>query len=489
MREVFPGETKSFETKGIKEKKGLKEHINEKILDALEPFLSRFLEVKENRKDYEKIKLSQEDSQKLSSEAGEFFKSLIPKGLKKPDVNINPHVGSTNWIMLSENAESTKLLMPEVRGLSRKEYRAQRNEILKESVFGRDRKATKGEVREIESRDGSVEQHVMNIVEQEGGANLIYEKVTNHLNKKAGSNRAYASLLIQNKDTGATVDLNALLPSEYVFVPRAMDKELFVPDAESITGITYQQKEVANLKEYTMGESDPEGFAVRLFYKNINYGDIRKTGGMLSLLHEVAHSWQNKYHNKINEGRTGFEEMYNTVSNSIYRIEILKSNDQHEEREKIWEELEILGFHCLDKNGLQAPLEEEGVINIPNIYSSLISFIKMLNLSDSSVSKEEKEAIESLLSDLMMRLRFYPIKSEHLQKVLNSYIAEERDAWAHALRTMRFLKSKGIDIEPELKKPEDFKAIIEPCLASYQYSLDMILLNQKNDYKFSKILK
>lgn len=384
-----------------------------------------------------------------------------------------------------EHHEAFKLLDDEVRKLSRKEYKKQKQEILKDSLHGRERVAFDGEVKEVERTDGVVEQLVISVLAQDGNQNLIYERVSNTLDRSRKTNHPEASLVIQDVGAGLTLDLNALLPSDYKYTPGAMDKILFQPDAKStITGISYKQEEVDDLKDYKMGESAPEGFAVRPFYKTVDYGDLRKTGGVLSLLHEVAHSWQNKYYHTMEQGRAGFEELYKTVVSLIFKLDIPKDNEEYEDPEKIWEKLEKAGVECLDKNGTETLTNQEGVINIPNTHYDTVKTIEMLDVSDTRFPQSE---VQSLLAESKSRIRFYPIKSDVLQRVMDTYVAEERDAWAHAIRTVRFLRRKGLDVEPQLKKLEDFKQVIDPCLASHQNSLEMTILNQKTGYRFSKI--
>lgn len=490
MREGLPNLTETPERVEVEIGQGLQDQLREKLLDFLDPVLRKFFDTKEIGKDFEKLGEAQEDARQLSSEAGEFFRSLIPDGLRKPEIDGVPKVGSSNWIMMLEHTEAFKLLNDEVRKLSRKEYRGKKKEILKDSIHGREKLAVEGEVKEAEGFDDAVEQTVVSAWGQDGNQNLIYERVSNTLNRPRNRNHAESSLVIQDVESGATLDLNALLPSDYRYVPRAMDKDLYQPDPEStITGISYKQEEIADLKDYKMGESAPEGFAVRPFYKTVDYGDLRKTGNILSLLHEVAHSWQNKYYHTMEQGRAGFEGLYKTVVSLISKLDIPKDSEQYENPEKIWEELEKAGVECLDKNGTETPTNQEGVINIPNTHYGIVKIIDMLDLSDTRVSQSEREQVQSLLVESKSRIRFYPIKSDVLQKVMDTYVAEERDAWAHAIRTVRFLRRKGLDVEPELEKLEDFKAVIDPCLASYQNSLEMTILNQKTGYRFSKLPK
>lgn len=489
MKEKFSGTTETLEKEKAESGKEFKEQLREKLLDVLDPVLRNFFDTKEIERDLKKLKEAREDAEQLSAQAGEFFRNLIPDGLRKPEVDDVPNVGALNWMMMLEHTEAFKLLNDEVKKLTRKEYKDQKKEILSSSLHGRERVVVDGEVKETERGDGVTEQVVTSVFAQEGNHNLIYERVFNTLDQSRNISYAESSLVIQNIETGATLDLNALLPSDYRFLPRAMDKELFQPDSESITGISYKQEEMADLKDYKMGESAPEGFSLRPFYRTVNYGDLRKTGNVLSLLHEVAHSWQDKYYHLMDQGGVEFRALYNIVLSFIFKLDIPEDNEQNINRKKIWEKLEKFGVECLDKNGTITPTNLEGVMNIPNIHYGVVKIIEMLGLPDTGVPQSEKEQMQSLLVESKPLIRFYPIKSDKLEKAMNTYVAEERDAWAHAIRTVRFLRSKGLDVEPELEKLDDFKEIIDPCLSSHQNSLEMDILKQKTGYRFSKVSK
>ncbi len=490
MNERFPNSPETSEMIKAESGKAFREQLREKVLNALDQILRKLFDTKEIQKDFERLADAQQDAKQLSTEAGEFFRGLIPDGLRKPEIDGVPNVGSANWIMASESTERHKLFTDEVEELSLKEYKNQRNEILKDSLHGRERLTFEGGVEENERLNGVVEQTTTNASKQDGNQNLIYERVSNTIDRPGNTNYAESSLVIQDIKNGITLDLNALLPSNCKFVPRAMDKELFFqPDAESITGKSYKQKEVADLKNYKMGESDPEGFAMRPSHKIVNYGDLKKTGGILSLLHEVAHAWQNKYYHTSDQGRAGFEGIYETVTTLISKLELPKDSEDYEEPDKIWEQLEKSGIECLDKNGTEIPTNQEGVINIPNAYFELAKYVETLGLPDTKISQSGRDELPSMLAKTKSQIRFYPIKSAAFQKTMDTYVSEERDAWAHAIMIVRFLKGKGIDVEPELKKLEDIKKVIDPCLASYQNSLEKTIFNKQTGYRFSKIPK
>lgn len=367
--------------------------------------------------------------------------------------------------------------------MSRKEYQDQKKKILEDSIYGRERKVSEGEVQEVEEGN-KIEQSVFNALGQDGGQNLIYEKVSNILSDGFSYTNSY--LLIQNIKDGTTLDLNALLPSDYKYVPGAMFRVPLQFKNQTIDQIDDKQSRAADLKSYKMGTSGAATFIASPSFNIVSYGELRKAGGILTLLHEVAHTWQFKYYNVANQGRAGFEKNYDEIVSEIAKLDKLEYGEQHEDREKIWEELRVKGVECLDKNGVRIPIEEEGVINIPNIHSQLVSLVNKLGISDAEISEHFRQDLASSYNKSKLLARFYPIKSAKLEEAMDSYIAGERDAWAHAIRTLRFLRQKGFDIEPQLQKIDDFKEIIDPCLSSYQQSLNTKFLKQKNAYRFNR---
>jgi len=87
--------------------------------------------------------------------------------------------------------------------------------------------------------------------------------------------------------------------------------------------------------------------------------------------------------------------------------------------------------------------------------------------------KTPKEG-EAKIFDTTLK-RSYIIKSEKLNQLVADYERQERDAWAHAIKVLKFLRKKGIDLEPQLKTLSDFKEIIYRCLDSYQKLLEKMI--------------
>ncbi|MEQ1678406.1 MAG: hypothetical protein ABL876_17050, partial [Chitinophagaceae bacterium] len=117
----------------------------------------------------------------------------------------------------------------------------------------------------------------------------------------------------------------------------------------------------------------------------------------------------------------------------------------------------------------------ENAVIIGNYYHNLAIELakKILEAEDRSLADDLSRQLEEALK----KSGYYIIKSKKLSKFLDEYVADERDAWAHALKTLRFLKRQGLNVEPELESLDDFKNIIYPCLASYR---DVVLWDTLN---------
>lgn len=124
MKEGFPNLSETSERIKAESGKELIEQLREKLLDVLDPILRKFFDTKEVGKDFERLGEAQQDVRQLSAEAGDFFRRLIPDGLRKPEIDGVPNIGSFNWIIWTEHIEAHKLLTDEVRKLSRKEYKS-----------------------------------------------------------------------------------------------------------------------------------------------------------------------------------------------------------------------------------------------------------------------------------------------------------------------------------------------------------------------------
>jgi hypothetical protein len=71
--------------------------------------------------------------------------------------------------------------------------------------------------------------------------------------------------------------------------------------------------------------------------------------------------------------------------------------------------------------------------------------------------------------------------------VAKGYGQDERDAWAHALKTLRYLRRRGIDLEPGMKTLSDFQEYIGPCLDSHQKDIEkQIMMTNDTILRFNR---
>ena len=73
-----------------------------------------------------------------------------------------------------------------------------------------------------------------------------------------------------------------------------------------------------------------------------------------------------------------------------------------------------------------------------------------------------------------------------LENLMEKFEQSERCAWAYAIKIVRFLRKKGIDIEPELKTFDDFKSVYESALQSYQLYGEAHIVFPERPWKFMK---
>ncbi|HOW60155.1 MAG TPA: hypothetical protein P5548_00055 [Candidatus Moranbacteria bacterium] len=121
-------------------------------------------------------------------------------------------------------------------------------------------------------------------------------------------NVPYSYLFIKNLKNGITIDLSQLLPKkEMCFFPSVISPFEKAETSNEKRFIKIREKQF-NLNDYngawSMGNDD--GFTFHCFNANalraeaISYGNIVEKGGLLSLLHEIAHSWNpGKDYNKL----------------------------------------------------------------------------------------------------------------------------------------------------------------------------------------------
>jgi hypothetical protein len=112
-------------------------------------------------------------------------------------------------------------------------------------------------------------------------------------------NVPYSDLFIRNIENGRTIDFSQLLPKkEMRFFPSVISPLEKTETGNGKSLLKFKEKPF-DLNDYNGAwrVEDSESFAFHCFDANtlraeaISYGNIVKKGGLLSLLHEIAHSW------------------------------------------------------------------------------------------------------------------------------------------------------------------------------------------------------
>lgn len=104
--EKFPNHSETPKENKI-DKAGLQGKLKEKLLNSIDSFLRNFLDdssslhslIQGAIKDFEKLHEAKEMNEQLSNEVGDFFRDLIPNGLRKPEEEGIPNIGSYNLVV------------------------------------------------------------------------------------------------------------------------------------------------------------------------------------------------------------------------------------------------------------------------------------------------------------------------------------------------------------------------------------------------------
>jgi hypothetical protein len=375
-----------------------------------------------------------EYTKKLSEEAGEFYKELIPRSLHKPTQEYQtgkrlPGLEILEYLRTKFNAEA-------------------KDEDMQENF--------RSEIRDQETNEsGTVFQECYNRYRRKDGASIIEEGIGNFFSHE--KNMATSSLALTDSRTGKCLDLNRLLPSGCFFSPGGMTK---YDDRLNTEGKRPHLESIPipqDLKSYNgTNNSSAEDFYLR--GDVVGYGDLTEKGGVLSLLHEISHAWQYEHYDQ--QERVGFEDFYTTVAALLLLIK--------ESKEKIASG-EDLNDNIFSVIFFKDHLVKEGVEIDDNNF-----IYRGQELKDDEVIITDSEENE------------FVVKSEKAKKIIKEHGQNERDAWAHALKMLRYLRQRGLDLEPGLKSLSDFQLYIGPCLDSHQQHLEGTMRLSNLNIRFSR---
>lgn len=353
--------------------------------------------------------------------AGDFFSEMIPNSMSKPKKEYN-HKDSFPSIVEMERFMSEK-----------------REDFQKDENFLDINKDFKSEVYEKEDGD-NMSQTAYNRFVRDDKKVIVEELVNNYLNKDY--NLPFSTLTAINWDAGVKIDFEQMLPNGYSFSPEEMVKTEVEIDLEKLEKrIKYYPVDLKNYKGTRKSEGN---FYLSPYFKRVAYGDLSKEGGILSLFHEIAHAWQDVYHGENNRGN--FESFWREVSNCL---KILKGEQDKFKSGKISSEKydKSVKYITGELTKLKVEFDSENFV-----YQGQVLENRSIIITDFEGER-------------------YVMKCDNFDSIKKEFEKEERDAWAHALLMLRFLRKRGVDLEPEMKSFSDFKDYIEPCLESYQRSV------------------
>ena len=279
--------------------------------------------------------------------------------------------------------------------------------------------------------------------QQDFNINLIAELV---INRKCDEFNIPESLLIvSNLEVATTLFLNAIIPKGFNFVPVSVAPVVHEEIDRVQNKFTYRT-ELRSLEGYngsheTCGD---EMLWANILHKWVSYGNLKESGGFLNLFHEIVHAWQASYYS-WNAKRDFREFCLNAaVRGHIYHNNMVSLRNGEGDLLDLEDRLKIQ----------QSRLMEAGLV-----YHDQSGF---------SVVYPDSRLRKVRLSDGFVSFCFYVNKRANLSRLRKRFEECERYAWAYALRIIRFLRTRGVDLEPSLRTLNDFKAIYEPCLQTYQ---------------------
>ncbi len=368
-----------------------------------------------------------------------FYRKLIPQSLKKPDlIYKSPVYMNKSDISLARNLGKLQTSFEETN------YNFRIKKQIIEALHPH-RGSLEGHHLLTDDKKYEYDYKVFKS-QQDGGYNLIqenfvrYSRVDNNSHGKA----QFTHLEVTNPNLEFKFDLESLLPQGAYFSPSIYD-----PEKKDIS--------VVSLSDYS-GTKDsrcsffatPEVFDNQVNQIAVSYGDLTEKGGLLSLLHEISHAWQAVYYQDFSHHDfKKFIESLTAILNSINIVatsESTNNNISNRERQKI--------IQSISEN-----LSNLGVEQVRRIYNK------------GELKDQELDQNEFSIADYAQ----FIVKSSSFNEILKGYEREERDAWAHAIKALRFLRSKGVDLEPELKTLTDIKEYIHNYLASYQIGIENIV--------------
>lgn len=281
---------------------------------------------------------------------------------------------------------------------------------------------------------------------QKGGNNLIEESTTVIIDSDGTVGGAISGLIIRNPATKQSLDIGKLIPNHVVLRPDSLaslvDEKDKPHDSRKSLEAYKGANEESGLFRFEFGENR-DGVTAGF----VNFGNLEDPEGVFVLFHEIAHAWQTVY--QENSAASNFKEWFPLVESRLGAI--LVADRYLDTPDKQWAATQRL-LTQLDQLGVEVKLIEDSA-------SAVSHSLNVRGMTD-------KEG-NTIRDSLAVR-----VKSKALEFLIADWVAEERDAWAGALRAVRALRKQGFDVAPGLKTPEDFRTVIHEALTTYQQYID-----------------
>lgn len=306
--------------------------------------------------------------------------------------------------------------------------------------------------------------------------NNVYENFKDANGATVTFSSGKSDIILRRANDRALLYLNDLLPVGTVFCPSALapvvkDSSGGAPRATTSDINKYQGLQAFRDDPTKKGkfEFQYEPNEKRTGAGRVVYGDIASSGGMLSLLHEIAHSWQHEHgHNSrgLSTLRRLMENILTVMDSFIESSDTYKHSIESAKNDK--EIKEAVRLYIKKSTSIERFCEQKLGKDLMRLLPS-----KDAAIQDVAVVREHGEG-----------MKFY-IDRKVLNELLLPAIQEERDAWAIAIRTLRFLRAEGFDLEPSLRESAGIQNYVHANLATYQKMLDDVVI-QGADHSFTR---
>lgn len=269
---------------------------------------------------------------------------------------------------------------------------------------------------------------------------IVEENVVSMLHQNRDTSFIRSVLKIVNSESGTHINLNKVLAGLTTFSPASLKS----PNSalESYRGMN-------NVLE------NEDGFAYVPQQSEICYGDISTNEGLLSLLHEITHSWQTRFNPADAHESVYGNKIIRLCGNVSYFSAILEGIEAGNAEQP------FLKKHLEDLCGQYGQ-------NIDTIASFLKRYVERNTpeLKRFGITIENGQVVN--------------IANKSFEDSIPNQIWVERHAWATAIKAFRLMEQSGFIPEPE--KEMDFASQVDPALRSYQRGLDS--LGVVSDKKF-----